>query len=450
MPVIQTARRRASAAAWWPSSGVRRRARIGRPSASARRVKVASVRPAIGRVNAASTNAAKPGIAGAKSCSISTGSRRVRPPAGAARSSRSRPSPSSRRPHGRSAAAGSRARARSGCARSTGIPSPSTGTNGAARDEVAHERAVGVVADGRGARVVGEQPLPARHVAREPVDELRRRRDVDADGRVHSAARPAPGPSDHDGRRPGARRARSNGTHAARSVELADLVAQLAAGHRDAVQRRRTFVDPVPARWSRRVRAPPTGRPTSSLERGRRGPSPRRARAGRLGRAPRRTRGRRRGASTGRRPAVPGDDPDEQDRVVAPRTTRRRRSGPARRRRRPRCGAPSAAAHGPRSPARNRGSRARDAGTRSPITRPIVARTASRSREPAARRTRTARGRARNAWTRLRHEVLASRTARPSHRRRPASAPAVPRQVGVDRLRREARARPAPGAGPRP
>ena len=70
----------------------------------------------------------------------------------------------------------------------TGIPRPSSGTNGR-RAMKSHTRRVAVVADRDRPRVVGEQPLPARDVARQPVDELRRRRDVDADRRCASAAR---------------------------------------------------------------------------------------------------------------------------------------------------------------------------------------------------------------------------------------------------------------------
>ena len=71
----------------------------------------------------------------------------------------------------------------------TGIPRPSPGRTAAARRSRTRARRP-PRADDRRARVVGEQPLPARHVAREPVDELRRRRDVDADRRAH-AQRPA-------------------------------------------------------------------------------------------------------------------------------------------------------------------------------------------------------------------------------------------------------------------
>ena len=58
----------------------------------------------------------------------------------------------------------------------------------------------------------------------------------------------------------------------------------------------------------------------------------------------------------------------------------------------------TARAHGRSSAATNRGSRAREAGTRSPITRPIVSRTRPRAARRRAAWSKRA-GRARNAWT---------------------------------------------------
>ena len=110
----------------------------------------------------------------------------------------------------------------------------------------------------------------------------------------------------------------------------------------------------------------------------------------------------------------------------------------------------SVVAHGARSAARKRGSSARPAGTRSPITRPIVARTASRDRRPAGRRTRTAPGapgtpgpattRASLARNRRAHRAVVGGEAR----RSPAAAR---RRDGRGRRARPRRAR---GAGPRP
>ncbi len=77
MPVIQT-RRRAVVIAGSPTARPRARPRFRDPAtgavatASAIALNVASVRPAIGRVNQRSTTRASPGSRGAKSCSIRT------------------------------------------------------------------------------------------------------------------------------------------------------------------------------------------------------------------------------------------------------------------------------------------------------------------------------------------------------------------------------------------
>ena len=142
-------------------------------------------------------------------------------------------------------------------------------------------------------------------------------------------------------------------------------------------------------------------------------------------------------------------DPARAGRHRRPRTRRRPRAGSAGRCRRP----PAIAGHGPRSPARNRGSRARDAGTRSPITRPIVARMSSRSARCRAARSNSG-GRARNDSTRREtRSLLANRSAHGAlvgvER-----AGAGRRAGGVDRRRREprgdeARWRPSPVNGSR-
>ena len=161
------------------------------------------------------------------------------------------------------------------------------------------------------------------------------------------------------------------------------------------------------------------------------------------GRATRRTRGRRRAASRPRRRAIRRRDAAQQDapRVVAARARKPRR-GVRRRVRR------SLTARAAR--ARKRGSRAR--GRRDEITHHEAHRRTDvgRATRPGARRTRTARGRPRNAWTS--HDTASLARNRRLHRAVvgvEGAAPGAPPR-GARRSRR-ARARPrrAPDGGPR-
>ena len=165
---------------------------------------------------------------------------------------------------------------------------------------------------------------------------------------------------------------------------------------------------------------------TSSLDLARRSRSPPRARAGRRPPAARRTRGRRPAAS--RSSPAPTDGAMWHSRmrpalVDGQRRTRRRGSLD------PRVMARAAAA-------RKRGSSARPAGTRSPITRPIVARTSGRAASRRAAYSNRA-GRPRNAWTS--HETASlARNRRASPGRRPRTAPVrAARRCAEDRGGRE-------------
>ena len=177
IPVIQTRRRschRGSVGAA-TSLGSAVRAASALATASAIALNVASVRPAIGRVNSRSTNGASPGSRGAKSCSIETwqpvavgldAPGHVHAARRAGRRGRSA---------GASASGSDQVRAR----HATGRPRPRTGTSGRRATKSTTQRAVGRRSRARRAGVVGEQRSPALDVAGEPEHELGRRVDVD-------------------------------------------------------------------------------------------------------------------------------------------------------------------------------------------------------------------------------------------------------------------------------
>ena len=283
----------------------------------------------------------------------------------------------------------------------TGIPRPRNGTNGRrARRTRTRGRRPARVADRPRSRVVGEEALPARDVAGQRGTRARAARRRRCRWWCASLSGPTgrvPRSTSVDqptGRRSAAR------DPCRVSVEPSDLVAQLAAGDR-ARYRMPTAVDAVPAR--RLVRLDDI---RSRRRRGRRsGRQPRLL--GELAehaahRRPRRTRGRRPGSVHARRRGRPAEAAQQDPLVrLAPRVGRE--AGPLD----DAAGRRGIGRHGPRSPARNRGSRARDAGTRSPITRPIVARTAARLARRRAACSNSG-GRPRNAWTSQRDDVLAS------------------------------------------
>ena len=244
----------------------------------------------------------------------------------------------------------------------TGSASPRTSIERPARHEVDDERAVRPPrADRPRPRVVGEQPLPALRVAGEREDQRRGRRDVDARSCCASQAPAMAMASTRRDRRDGA--TASSGVNQPHVSVEPSTRRELAAGDPDAID------DPDGVH----LRAVVSGRPATThrqlidlalvarfLGSSRRTPT----------RVVRRSRARRPAAS---RPA--GDDrrrdatQEDPARVVEGERVRRR----------PGRVAPRPLGHGASSDARKRGSSARDAGTRSPITRPIVARTDGRA-----------------------------------------------------------------------
>ena len=148
--------------------------------ASASALNVASVRPAIGRVKARSTNAAKSATRGRKSWSIET-----REPAADGIDPPRDVHPLGRPGHVREAKALRRRLVPGARPPGDREPQPEHADQRPARDEVDDERAVGTTLERPRPGVVGEQPLPALHVAGEREDEARRGGDVDGDRAVH-------------------------------------------------------------------------------------------------------------------------------------------------------------------------------------------------------------------------------------------------------------------------
>ena len=132
----------------------------GSASASASALNVASVLPAIGRVNTRSTNHGNPGIGGRKSWSIAT---RVPSAVGSIRQVTSMPlvAPATWTKRRRSASGSDHVRAR----HATGSPSPSRGRPGAVRRSPRRGRRRPARLGHPRAGVMGEEPLPALDAA---------------------------------------------------------------------------------------------------------------------------------------------------------------------------------------------------------------------------------------------------------------------------------------------
>ena len=173
MPVIQT-RRRPLMSRYSPAAATSDR------RASARALKVASVRPAIGRVNRRSTNAANPGSRGRNTCSMTTCVPVVvgfDPPGHIHAPGRAGHVDEAKPPGGRF-----RPRPRAPRHRQ---PKPEDADERPARDEVRDDAAVRPPFDRRRPAVVREEVGPSLDVVREREHELGRGRDADGDLAVH-------------------------------------------------------------------------------------------------------------------------------------------------------------------------------------------------------------------------------------------------------------------------
>ena len=378
---------------------------VARASASA--CIVASVRPAIGRVNTRSTNAANAGDARAEVVrDLDAGD------PGAGRLDRPGHVHAPRRaghvvevqPPGRGLVPGPAApRDRD--------PEPEPRDDDPPRDEVAHERAVGLAPDRPRPRVVGEQALPAGDVARQAIDEVGRRGDVDADG-SSAPQRPA---------RPRAQVTRSTSGQGRRAGRPGSM-----RRGRWSRRPRRAASPPVtvaryrmPTTWIRwplslvRARRTSDRTPMQAAER-----APSRPVSSASSRStprpdPRRTRGRRRAASRHRARGVRAR-PGRAGRRRRPRTRRRRRAGPAGRRRRGPSGA-SVTDRGARrgTAGRGRGTRGRGRPSRGPSSHGCHP-----APRDAARPARTAPAAAEEREDEARDDVLAREPARASRARR--------------------------------